>query len=177
MADINELTEQEISDATTLNKIAADFLKRKQDEAISPDRTNTSGFVNPVSGSSLLQDKDGNVSSVSNTQNKALMNSESSTQVDVCLEKVLITNRERHITDDIIINNHKLNPQIYELGDIVQSNGIMQGNLNMFGTVLIKTWEPHLKKYVLVRRLIKTPIFSQTLNLPVINELFDLDNI
>lgn len=175
MADIENLTGQEIDDANALNRVATDFLKKKNDEAISPDRTKTVGIVNPTSNSSLRQNGNGDVSSVSDKQNRNLMNKESSSQVDVCLEKTVIANRVNYIVDDLIVNSHKLNPQIYALGDIVQSNGIMQGNLNMFGTVLVKTWEPHLKKYVMIRRLIKTPIFGQTLNLPVINELFDIN--
>ena len=70
---------------------------------------------------------------------------------------------------DIIINNHKLNSKLYELADFravlstYDSTPRIAGGLTMFGTVLVKTWEPNLKRYVLMRRLVNIPMFSPSL--------------
>ena len=70
---------------------------------------------------------------------------------------------------DHIINGHKLNNKLYELADFKkvldgydQTPSIV-GGLTMMGTVLVKAWEPNLKRYVLVRRLINIPMFSPSL--------------
>ena len=52
------------------------------------------------------------------------------------------------------------------------------GNLTMSGTVLVKAWEPTLQKWVLIRRSIRTPIFSNLLNIPIVPDDMDIeDNI
>ena len=67
---------------------------------------------------------------------------------------------------DYIFNNHKLNNKLYELADFKKVlNGYSKtpsiaGGLTMLGTVLVRAWEPNLKRYVLVRRLINIPMFS-----------------
>ena len=43
------------------------------------------------------------------------------------------------------------------------------------GTVLVKTWEPTLEKWVLIRRPISTAMFSNRLNIPTSPEQFELD--
>jgi hypothetical protein len=82
------------------------------------------------------------------------------------------------MTEEVVLNNHKLNPQIYDLADMKQVYDDPDkaiGNLTMLGTVLVKAWEPNLKKYVLIRRQIRVPIFSPKLNIPDAPEFFGLD--
>lgn len=70
---------------------------------------------------------------------------------------------------DVIINNHKLNNKLYELADFKKvldgydNTTRIAGGLTMLGTVLVKAWEPNLKRYVLVRRQINIPIFSPSI--------------
>ena len=45
----------------------------------------------------------------------------------------------------------------------------------MFSTVLVKAWEPTLKKWVLIRRLARMPLFSTMLNLPDAPEDLSID--
>ena len=79
------------------------------------------------------------------------------------------TNIYRLEADDIIINNHKLNNKLYELADFKNVlNGYdttprIAGGLTMLGTVLVKTWEPNLKRYVLMRRQVNIPMFSPSI--------------
>lgn len=67
--------------------------------------------------------------------------------------------------DELIINGHKLNNRIIELADFRElpdkPNSII-GNFMVRGTVLVKSWEPNLGRYVLIRREIFMPLFGQS---------------
>ena len=45
----------------------------------------------------------------------------------------------------------------------------------MFSSVLVKAWEPTLKKWVLIRRLARMPLFSPILNLSDAPEELSID--
>ena len=47
----------------------------------------------------------------------------------------------------------------------------------MDGTVLVKTYEHTLGKWVLMRRPISTPMFSQRLNIPLPPEQMEIKNL
>ena len=76
---------------------------------------------------------------------------------------------------DININKHKFNNQLIELTDFRNVNGNIIGSIMLNGTVLVKTWEPTLEKWVLIRRPISTAMFSNRLNIPTSPEQFELD--
>lgn len=67
--------------------------------------------------------------------------------------------------DELIINGHKLNNRIIELADFRElpdkPNSII-GDFMVRGTVLVKSWEPNLGRYVLIRREIFMPLFGQS---------------
>lgn len=91
------------------------------------------------------------------------------------LESTVITNRRSIIADDVLINEHKLNPYLYELTNMKKlespyNEKIIAGNLCMAGSVLVKAWESDLHRYVLIRRPVRLPVFSPILNVPEINE-------
>ena len=44
------------------------------------------------------------------------------------------------------------------------------------GTVLVKAWEPTLKKYVLIRRQMRTPMFSNVLDAYKLSEQLEVDS-
>ena len=67
--------------------------------------------------------------------------------------------------DELIINGHKLNNRIIELADFRElpdkPNSII-GDFMVRGIVLVKSWEPNLGRYVLIRREIFMPLFGQS---------------
>ena len=81
------------------------------------------------------------------------------------MQHVVTTNRADLNVDEITINKHVLNNRMYELTDFKQvttetfQQGIV-GNFCVLGTVLVKAWEPDLKRYVFIRRLCRMPMFS-----------------
>lgn len=77
--------------------------------------------------------------------------------------------------NDMIVNKHKFNNQLIELSDYRENSLGIMGNLLMNGTVLVKTWEPTLEKWVLIRRPLSMSMFSNRLNVPNAPKALDLD--
>lgn len=97
--------------------------------------------------------------------------------IKVATESVSISNRNIIESDEIVINNQKINQQLLSLSDtkvLFDNESDAIGNLMVAGTVLVKTWEPSLNRYVLIRRKIRTPIFSSKLNAPNASEFMGL---
>lgn len=153
-------------------------LKEKAENAKSSIET---GFVNDHTGSSILLDRSGNVTVAASKTVQYKLQYACGHATEISIESNTITNRKNIIADEIIINKHKLNPQFYELTDMksyLSDPTQAIGNFTVSGTVLVKSWEPTLKKWVLIRRYIRTPIFSNMLNLPSAPESMGIeDNI
>jgi hypothetical protein len=141
------------------------------------DRSTEKGIVNEETGSSMGIAKDGSVIFAAGTTSQYKVGHDGNV-TEISLKSTEITNRKSIQTDELLINNRKLNPQIYELSDMRQLNGnpnMAIGNLTMMGTVLVKAWEPNLKKWVLIRRQVRIPMFSPMLNLADAPEEFNID--
>lgn len=150
------------------------IVNRFKEKSENPNRSEDKGFVNEDNQSSLLIKKDGSINIASNgtTTNKLTQDK----ILETGISKELIVNRLNLSLDEITINNQKLNPQLVELSDskvLFDSNVDAIGNLTINGCVLVKAWETNLKKYVLIRRKIRTPLFSAQLNLIDSPELMD----
>lgn len=93
------------------------------------------------------------------------------TKAEVSMQSHTVTNRKRIDVDEIIINDHKLNPKLYEWTDMryTDSNNIV-GRLQMEGTILVKAWDEQLQRHVLIRRQCRQPLFGETLNMAEIPE-------
>lgn len=83
---------------------------------------------------------------------------------DVSLQHNIKTVRTSVSTSDLIINNHKMNSYAYELTNMKNVAGTAIGNFTVMGTVLVKTYDPNLEKWVLVRRQVRVPLFSNLLD-------------
>lgn len=140
-----------------------------KDEAENLDRTEDKGLVNEKTGSSISLRKNGDISIAANKNAQYKLNYDSNSSTEVTMQSTTITNRKNIVADEIVVNKHKLNPQLYELSDMRTEENKEQfliGNIMLTGTVLVRAWEPNLKRYVLIRRQIRLPAFSQTLNVP-----------
>lgn len=145
-------------------------LSHLQERAENLSRMSERGIVNEVSGASLVARDDGqvNLSSTEYTQYKLNPDGRA---VEESLESVTVTNRKKITADEIIVNEHKLNPHLYELTNFKQvlhdpHNAV--GNFCIWGTALVKAWEPSLKRYVMIRRQVRIPMFSPAINVPEI---------
>lgn len=135
------------------------------------------GIVNKKSGSSMVIRENGNINIVSSPSAQYKL-SRGGKATETSHTSETVTNRKKITADDIIINNHKLNPKLYELSDmtkVLNDDKKVVGNLTMMGTVLVKAWEPTLQKYVLIRRQVRMPLFSPVLNTPDIHPNLAID--
>lgn len=152
----------------------SNLLSKFKDKSLNPDRTTDRGIVSENSASSLIIKENGNIVISSDETSNIKINQEK--VIETTSESVTICNRKFLNADETIINNQKMNPQLLELSDtkvLFDNPNDSIGNLMMDGTVLVKTWEPHLNKYVLIRRKIRTPLFSHKLNKPEVPEFID----
>lgn len=136
-----------------------------KDRADFPTRDSEVGFVNKENSSSIILKENGNINLVSNPTTGIRINEDKIYQV--ANERETITNRDNYKVDEIIINNQKLNMKLIEYSDtkvLFENSNDCIGNLCINGTVLVKTWSENLGRYVLIRRKIRTPMFSQQLN-------------
>lgn len=145
------------------------LLSKLKERAELPDRTKDKGIVNPETGSSILLNNMGNVTIASSGNVQYKLNYASGLAKEVSLESQTVTNRKSIKTDEVVINNHKLNPQIYDLTNMKElyaDPNLAIGNLTVNATVLVKTWEPTLERWVLVRRPMRAPLFMNQLPIP-----------
>ena len=149
------------------NSDSLDLTNQIKDETENFDRTRDKGIVNPKTGSSIGMRDNGDITLCSNNNLQYKMNHDNGSAVEVSTQSTTITNRKNIIMDELIINKHKMNPKLYELSDMRSyKTDDAIGNLTMTGFVLVRAWEPNLKKYVLIRRQIRIPMFSSLLNMP-----------
>ena len=137
-------------------------------------RGHESGLINDTTQSSIVIRHNGqvNLSSSRYAQYKLSPNGK---VIEESMESVNVTNRRKVSTDDMVLNEHKLNPYLYELTDIKKlatayNDNMVVGNFCLFGSVLTLAWEMHLKRYVFLRRPARMPMFSPVLNIPEIDE-------
>ena len=143
-----------------------------EDDAYYLARSKDNSFHN--NHGSITLKEDGTITMGSEVFNSFRMNPSGKTAF-TNTEMIVKTNAITVEADDIIVNNHKLNNKLYELADFKKvlntydDTPKIAGGLTMLGTVMVKAWEPTLKRYVLVRRLINIPVFSPSLGGKEIN--------
>lgn len=140
-------------------------------------RIKNRGILNPNTKSGVNVSENGDID-LSSSKFSHYKISSSGITTERSIQSNTVTTNKNILTDHISVNRHRLNPALWELTDFKKTNGTKEqiiGNLNMTGTVLVKTWEPNLKKYVLIRRPMRMPIFSTTLNIPDAPENVDSD--
>lgn len=156
----------------------ADLLEEFKDKSKFMDRRVDKGIVNDSTGSSIGIRENGDTVIAASESAQYKLQHDNGQATEISIQSNTITNRKNIAADEMIVNNHKMNPQLYELADMKQLASDPDkaiGNLTMMGTVLVKAWEPNLGKYVLIRRQVRIPIFSPTLNLPDAPEGLGLD--
>lgn len=139
------------------------------------DISGDTGMVNPKSKSSVIVRDDGNINLCIDEYTQFKMDKNMSNITQSSLSHTSSAVIEDHNFNDLVMNKHKFNNQLIELSDYRMVNQNIIGNLLMNGTVLVKSWEPTLEKWVLIRRPISTAIFSNRLNVPNTPEQLGLD--
>lgn len=162
----------------------ADIIKKNivteiKERAENADRSNDKGIVNDKTNSSIMLDKQGNITIAASQTVQYKMKYSEGQATEISMQSNTITNRKNIQTDEIIINKHKLNPQLWELTDMKRLHNDPTsaiGNLTINSTVLVKSWEPSLEKWVLIRRPVRVPLFSNLLPIPNVPEEMNLND-
>ena len=139
------------------------------------DVTGDIGFINPVSHASIVARDDGNINLTSDEYTQFKMDKNNSSIIQTSLSATTNTVIKEINATDIKINRHKFNNQLIDLTDFREVNGNILGNIMLNGTILVKTWEKTLGKWVLIRRPISTVMFSNRLNIPNTPEQLEVD--
>lgn len=143
-------------------------------------RTTEKGFVNEEYGSSMALRENGQISLAAGKQAQMKMNP--SGTVDILgLEIVNISNRIKYYTDELVINDHKLNPNLWELTGFksvpLQDNQFATvGNFTMAGYVLVRAWDRQLGRYMMIRRPARIAPFGPRLNVAGIHPALKIDD-
>lgn len=156
-----------------LKAISDNYLRKIKRESVTPNRQNTSGIVSTDNKSGSLLEN-GTNKTITDTLNQSKGSSESQSQTDICYEKNTITNRLNIKTDDIFVNNNRLNPILFSSTLFSQNDICTQGDLNLFGTVLVKAWDKSLNKVVYIRRQIRFPVAYPTTQIADIDPQFGI---
>ena len=143
-------------------------------------RTTEKGFVNEEYGSSMALRENGQISLAAGKQAQMKMNP--SGTVDILgLEIVNTSNRIKYYTDELVINDHKLNPNLWELTGFksvpLQDNQFATvGNFTMAGYVLVRAWDRQLGRYMMIRRPARIAPFGPRLNVADIHPALKIDD-
>lgn len=157
-------------------KNARPVLQKIKDAIKNPIRGVEKALVNVKSKSSIVIRRNGDISAIANSNAQQKINANGKT-TEMSKGSTKITNRAQMSIDDLIINNHKMNQQLLKLTDLVNvlnNEKSAVGYLTMSSSVMVKAWEPTLKKYVMIRRPAYVQPFMQELNTPKIHPDLDI---
>lgn len=143
-------------------------------------RMSEQGIVNEQTGAAVVVRTDGQINLAASKYSSYKLSPKGKV-TEQSMESEKITNRMRLLTDEIIINEHKMNPQLWELTDfrespLLSNKHALIGGFTLDGHVLVKAWEPQLKRYMLIRRPWRGPMFGPILNVPEINTAIQVDD-
>lgn len=105
-----------------------------------------------------------------------ITNGDAGNITDESLQHNIKTVRANVSCSDLIVNNHKMNSYLYEITNMKKLKGTAIGNFTVSGTVLVKTYDPNLGKWVLIRRQVRVPMFSNLLDPYNIDERLDVSD-
>ena len=103
-----------------------------------------------------------------------IINGDAGNIIDESLQHHVKTVRANVACSDLIINNHKMNSYLYEITNMKKLQNTAIGNFTVMGTVLVKVYDFNLEKYVLIRRQVRVPMFSNVLDPYAIDERLDI---
>lgn len=132
------------------------------------------GTIGKNGGSSIIKE-DGTITTAAGLYANTSINPKNGVITNKSLRNDISTVQHNITASDITINSHKLNSQLYELTNMKKVKNTAVGNLTMMGTVLVKTYDPVLEKWVLIRRQVRLPIFSNILDPFAIDDRLEMN--
>ncbi len=137
-------------------------------------RQTDQSIINKKSGSNITAKADGSTHLVSGIYAQYKTDKNSGVATEFSLQSNTVTVQKDIIANDIVVNRHKLNSQLWEFTNFKNNGASIMGNLMMDATILVKCWEPTLEEFVLIRRPARFPIFGNLLDAYVVDERLDI---
>lgn len=152
-----------------------------KDKAAYLNRIDDKGSINENGGQASIAIRNNKINVASSQHTNIKINGNSNQNIATSFEQQIITNKFSIQTDEITINEHKLNNKIWEYTDFKEYKDSLHnthtvGRFCVFGSVLTKSWDHQLKKYVLIRRPAMMPMFAPLHNVPEINTGLDVED-
>lgn len=157
--------------------VVRNIVNDMKEKAENADREKDKGMINENTGSSFLMNENGDLVLAPSKYVQYKMKYNEGQATETSMQSNTITNRKNIKTDEITINKHKFNNQFFELTDYKQYGNDPTsaiGNLTVCTTVLVKTWEPYLEKWVLIRRPARMALFSNMLPIADVPDTMNL---
>ena len=152
----------------------AKSLQDIKDKTENIDRQKEKGIVNEKTGSSISIKEDGNINIAADRYAQYKLNSEGISS-ELSLESQTTTNRKSTVTDEVLLNKHKLNPDLYQLADNRAVQNTAMRNLTVETSVLVKTFDKRRNRYVFVRRPARMPMFFPRTDVPDVPEEMSIE--
>lgn len=137
-------------------------------------RQTDQSIINKTSGSNITAKGDGSAHMVSGIYAQYKTDKNSGVATEFSLQSNTVTVQKDIIANDIVINRHKINSQLWEFTNFKNNGATIIGDLTMNATVLVKCWEPTLEEFVLIRRPARFPVFGNLLDAYVVDERLDV---
>lgn len=101
--------------------------------------------------------------------------------IQTSFEEKHVTNRLKLDTYEMVVNGHKLNPNLWEYSDFKKYTDMYNeihavGFFCTEGTILTPSWDAQLHRYVLIRRRCRMPLFSPKNNVPDILKTLNIED-
>ena len=155
----------------TKENLFNESIKKSKTATIGDDK----GLINSKSETSIVSRAGGSTTINSGIYAQLKCDKTSGVVTEIALQSVVNAVQRELAASDLIINRHKLNTQLLEFTNLKSNMNTIMGDLTVNATILVKTWEPNLEQFVLIRRPARFPVFGHLLDAYQIDERLYLD--
>ncbi len=134
------------------------------------------GFINNKSQSTITLKKDGQVTLNAGIYAQIKCDKDTGVNTENALQSITNTVQRELNINDLIINRHKFNTQLFEFTNLKHNMNTVMGDLGVHSSILVKAWEPTLQQFVLIRRPARFPVFGHLLDAFVIDNRLEVDD-
>lgn len=131
-------------------------------------------LINNNSGTNISIKESGSTNIVSGIYAQYKEDKNSGVCTEISLQSNTITVQKDIVANDITINRHKINSQLWEFTNMKNNLGTIMGDLTVNSTILVKCWDPVLEEFVLIRRPARFPVFGNLLDAYMVDERLDV---
>ena len=133
------------------------------------------GIISSNAQSSIIMKDEGTLSMSSGMYAQLKCDKNSGITSEVAIQSFLNAVQREITVNDLIINRHKFNNQLFELTNLKANMGTAMGDIMMQSTILVKAWDSTLEEFVLIRRPAYLHMFGNMLDGYIVDERLDID--